>query len=145
MAAILLFATADQLTSWAGYSNPQSISVDALLRSASLRVAEAVKTAIYDVDDLGAPTDADLVDAMRDATCAQAAAMAANGVNPAGGVAGASGAVQASSIGSASVQYAVASNAGSTRQALLTQLTDEAAMILSNAGLIGVPPTLAWG
>lgn len=145
MASILLFATAEDVTSWPGYANPAGVSVDALLRSASLRVAEATKTAIYDVDDLGAPTDTDLVDALRDATCAQAAALAVNGVNPAGGVAGASGAVQATSIGSASVQYAVAGNAGATRQALLTQLSDEAAMILRNAGLIGAAPGLAWG
>lgn len=145
MASILLFATAAQLTAWPGYTNPANVSVDALLRAASLRVAEATKTAFYDVDSLGAPTDADLIDAMRDATCAQAAALAANRIDPAGGVAGASGAVQASSIGSASVQYAVASNAGSTRQALLTTLTDEAAMILRNAGLLGGAPGLAWG
>ncbi len=143
--ALPLYATSDDLTAWAGFSNPQSINLDALLRTASLRVREATYAAIYDVDDNGAATGQTEIDALRDATCAHATAMAVNGINPAGGVAGASGAVQATSIGSASVQYAVASDAADQRQALMTGLSTEAEMILREAGLIGTAPFLAWG
>ncbi len=137
MATILVYATEADLATWTGAATPSNAS--ALLRSASLLVRQATGSATYDYDDDGAPTDADVIDAMRDATCAQAAALAANGIDPAAGVAGASGAVQASSIGSASVTYAVSSDAAGRRQALLTTLTTEAEMILRDAGLLGYP------
>jgi hypothetical protein len=145
VATIQLFATTTDLTAWPGFANPASIDLDALVRAASLIVGQATVSAVYDVDDDGVATGTDEIDALRDATCAQAAALAANSVNPTAGVAGASGAVQASSIGSASVQYAVAADAGAQRQALLTQLTGEAAMILRGAGLTGGQPYLSWG
>jgi hypothetical protein len=86
----------------------------------------------------GVPTDQDAIDAFRDATCAQAAAMAANGVDPLAGPAGTGGAVQQSAIGSANVTYAVAANTAELRQQLLTRLTSEAEMILAEAGALQI-------
>ncbi len=143
MATIYVYATTDDLATWTGSAPPAN--GEQLLRSASLLVRRNTVAAVYDVDEDGAPTDADVIDALSQATCAQAAAMAAAGIDPLAGVAGASAAVQATSIGSASVQYAVAADASARRQALLEQLTEEAAMILRDAGLLNGPIEMAWG
>ena len=137
MAAILIYATSDDLTDWTGTTAPDNAT--ALLRTASLIVRRATMTATYAVDETGAPTDADILDAFRDATCAQAAALAANDVDPAGAAAGASGEIASSSIGSASISFATDASTSALTRSLLSDLTDEAAMILSRAGLTAQP------
>jgi hypothetical protein len=143
VATILVYATSSDLATWTGSAAPTN--ADALLRTASMLVRRQTRTAVYDVDTAGAPTDADTLAAFNQATCAQAAAMAANNVDPAAGVAGASGAVQSTSIGTASITYAVAGDAAASRQALLTELCSEAAMILDDAGLLGQLPIMLEG
>ncbi len=137
MAAILTYATSADLATWTGATAPDN--ADALLRTASLIVRRATMTATYSVDETGLPTDADVVDAFRDATCAQAAALAANDVDPAAAAAGAAGEIASSSIGSASISFAGDANTSALTRSLLSALTDEAAMILSNAGLTAQP------
>ncbi len=137
MAAILTYATSDDLATWTGATAPSNAS--ALLRTSSLIVRRATMTATYATDEPGLPTDADVVDALRDATCAQAAALAANDVDPAGAAAGAAGEIASSSIGSASVSFATDADTSALTRSLLSDLTSEAAMILGNAGLLGQP------
>ncbi|QIK64152.1 hypothetical protein G7068_13795 [Leucobacter viscericola] len=50
-----------------------------LLRDASLEVDEMLLTAIYRVDHDGAPTEPHVIEALRDATCAQAEYRAEHG------------------------------------------------------------------
>lgn len=138
MASILIYATASDLAAWTGSAAPAN-SV-ALLRSASLTVRRGTLSAVYLVDSDGAPTNTDDLDAFRDATCAQAAALAANGIDPAAGPGGDLGMIQSTSIGSASVTFASDSATAGLRRSLLTDLCPEAAEILSSAGLTGQAP-----
>lgn len=140
---VLLYANASDLAAWSGAVVPSN--VDQLLRSASLLVRRATVTAFYEVTPAGLPSDDDVAEAMRDATCAQAGHWAALGIDPAGGAAGAASAPvpQSSSIGGASVTYGSAAEAGSARMAAASNLCDEAAQLLVNAGLGGHPG--AWG
>ncbi|MFS0695127.1 hypothetical protein [Streptomyces nitrosporeus] len=64
-----VYATPEQLSAWTGQDAP----ADAvrLLARASEDVEDAARTAIYDVDVQGMPTDPDVIAAMADATCAQ--------------------------------------------------------------------------
>lgn len=135
MASILIYADADDLATWTGSAAPSNAT--ALLRSASLTIRRNTMTAVYAVDELGVPTDTDDIDAMRDATCAQAAALAANDIDPAAGPGGDLGMVASTSIGSASISFASDSATAGLRRSLLTDLCPEAAEILANAGLTG--------
>jgi hypothetical protein len=137
VAAILIYATSDDLAAWTGSTAPDNAAT--LLRTASLIVRRATMTATYAVDETGAPTDADVLDAFRDATCAQAAAMAANDVDPLAASAGAAGEIASSSIGSASISFATDASTSALTRSLLSAVTDEAAMILSRAGLTAQP------
>ncbi|WP_127572774.1 hypothetical protein [Georgenia faecalis] len=106
-----------------------------LLRAASTLVANATRTAVYDVDTDGMPTGR-AAEAMRDATCAQAATWVALGIDPAKGRADdGSKTVAAKTIRGASFQYAVYASTAEARQAAATTLTDEAILILRDAGL----------
>lgn len=137
MASILVYATSGDLATWTGAAAPDNATT--LLRTASLLVRKATRAAIYNVDSTGAPTDTDVIDAFRDATCAQAAAMDANDVDPLAGQAGASQEVASTSIGSASVSFANGS-ADTSAADLLSDLCSEAAMILGEAGLLNNEP-----
>ncbi|UOQ58100.1 hypothetical protein MUN78_04440 [Leucobacter allii] len=65
------YATEAELTA---YLDPEPAPAGAarLLRDASLEVDEMLFTAIYCVDHDGNPTEAPVIEALRDATCAQA-------------------------------------------------------------------------
>lgn len=77
-----------------------------LLRRASSLVQQAIRGAIYRADASGLPTDPLKLDATNEATCAQAAAWEANGIDPYMGRAGAKPAVASKGAGGLSVQYA---------------------------------------
>lgn len=143
MASLPVYADSGDLATWTDSVAPTDAT--ALLRTASLLVGQATVSAQYDVDDDGNATDADVIDALRDATCAHAAALSANGITPAAGPAGVTGPVSASGIGSGSVTFAAPANAAGLAQGLLTELAPEAAMILYQAGLFGQGPTSAQG
>lgn len=129
------YADVPAYVAWTGSEAPANIL--SLLRSASILVRAATVTACYETDDDGYPTDAVLVEAMRDAACSHAAALAAAGVDPAS--AGAVSAIASTSIGGASITYADA-GAFTARQRLATTLCPEALRILHDAGLHGGPP-----
>lgn len=137
------YATRDDLEAWTQSDVPDN--VDQLLRRASSMVTRAIQGAIYVVDDLtGLPTDAGVVAALRDATCAQVALWTAVDIDPAAGAAGAigaTGAVQSSSLLSGSVTYSTTAQNSeqvtSAKMAAADALSVEAGEILYNAGLLG--------
>lgn len=131
---MLVYATVDDLDDWI---TPIPTNADALLRSASLRVREATKTARYTVDGTGLATDATVLQAFKDATCAHAAALATAKVDPAGGgVLTKASTAAAKSVGSASVSYADAASAAAAKASLHTSLCPDAVTILQQAGLL---------
>ena len=137
---MLVYATAEDLTTWTGTAAPDNAAQ--LLRSASGMVRHATRAALYDTTPAGLPSDPDVADAMRDATCAQAAAWAALDVDPTSGPAGVAGQVQSSSILSGSVTYAQREGADADKVATLTGLVPDAVMVLEQAGLLDGAPVV---
>ena len=80
-------------------------NADVLLRFASVLVRRATRFDVYDVTPAGMPDDPWVIDAFRDATCAQAAMWAQNGIDPSSGAAGVDGGVESSSIAGGTVKY----------------------------------------
>lgn len=100
----------------------------ALLRRASRRIRRLTRTAIYSVDAEGAPTDQDVANTMRDATCALVAYWVDTG-DPTG----ASAAYSSMGIGTASLTRRDDQDPDSARDA------PEAVEILADAGLARPP------
>lgn len=98
---MLILATPDELATWMGSPAPDDAAV--LLREASSRVSDACQCDIYDTQSNGKPSDPDLVEAMMEATCAQAELWSLTGVNPAAGAGGLASQVVSSSIDGASL------------------------------------------
>ena len=135
---MLIYATSAELTTWLGVAVPANAAD--LLRSASLLVRRATLTAIYDVDAATSlPTDADLVTALREATCSQVATWIALAIDPVKGFAEGGKIVSAKSLGSGSIQYAVDTNIVQARADAARYLSQDALLILAQAGLTGSP------
>lgn len=129
------YATPSDLTAgdWVGVVPDNAAR---LLRSASLRVAQACQRNPY----TDAPAGAEAA-ALRDATCAQAATWVTSGIDPADlGVTDA--AVKSTSILDAKVDYDTTAQAKARADAV-AGLTAEAVDILTVAGLIWVPVPLS--
>lgn len=120
-------------------------NITALLRSASRLVRRDTVTAVYDVDTAGNATNSVVIDALRDATCAQAAAWDDQKINPlAGGVVVANPVATSKSLDGASITYAGAQQAAAVRAAIADCLVPEAVDILTAAGLTSGRP-LTYG
>ncbi len=133
----MTFATIDDLVLGSWVDTPPSNALGLrVLRKASRLVARATLMALYDVDSAGAATDTRTREALRDATCSQAATWLALDIDPAKGAADAGKTVAAKSIGSASIQYSVYASTVEARAASATSLSDDAYLILAQAGLI---------
>jgi hypothetical protein len=135
---MLVYATPDELTTFLGEAAPDN--ADRLLRGASGLVRSATRAALYDVTSTGMPSDPDIAEAFRDATCAQAAEWISSGVNPAAGTS--PGTPKASGIGGANVQWD--SPGGLTPEQTLTQLIPDAVWYLDSAGLLS-GTVQVWG
>lgn len=138
----IIYATAEDLTSWLTISGATPpANPGGYLRTASMAVTEATETAFYATDSQGLPTDAKTLQAFKDATCAQAAALAAFEVDPTAGGILEGGQVETSvAILSARVTYADNQAAVDGQKQLLEGLVPEARRILRQAGLmLGVP------
>ena len=140
-----VYATVDDLAAAPWSLDPAPASAERLLATASRLVRRATMLARYPVTDDGLPRDADLADALRDATCAQVVAWAATSVDPGtGGYQPAPAAVQSRRIGSAALTYDTSAAASVTalnaRAAAATSLVDDALQILADAGLTGHRP-----
>lgn len=133
----LVYATPDDLTAWTGQPAPDNAVQ--LLRAASMLVRGATRTAVYQTTPAGLPRDADVAEAFRDATCAQAALWDTQGIDPDNPTAGPRVA-QSKSIGSASVTYADAGQIIGSRTDAARTLGSAAVTILTDAGLITTRP-----
>lgn len=117
-----------------------------LLASASRLVRSATRTAIYDADATGMPSNVDLKAAFVEATCAQALAWVILGVDPTAGPASITGAGVATSksIGKASISYAAPRAAAvDEAAATVTTLVPDALWCLESAGLT-IGQASAW-
>ncbi len=132
---VLVYATPEQLGAWTGQAVPANAAT--LLRSASLLVQAASRSAVYATDTTGAPTATVVRDALRDATTAQAATWATLGIDPVAGAAGAAAStVTSSSIGGASISLADPGATLAAKSTAATGLCLEASVILRQAGLL---------
>lgn len=105
--------------------------IDSKLRRASAQVESHIRTAVYDTDDDGYPTDAAVADALRDATCAYVAYW-----EETDDITGAEAIAGPVKIGSVALG-GTSTGGASSRTAADTRRSDEAITILRNAGLIG--------
>lgn len=139
---MLLYADETDLLAWGMTELPDNAI--SLIRQASILVGRATSAAIYDVDGAGKPSDPDLVQALRDATCAQVEMWDAADINPvAAGVGKTAPSVIQKSLGGRSVQYADPSSSVTVVQAraeAATKLCDISIGILAAAGLLGGQP-----
>lgn len=137
----LIYATSSDLATWTGTTAPANATQ--LLRSASLLVRDATAAAYYTVDTAGLPTDAVLLQAFKDATCAQAAAWAALGIDPSIGGVLTNSVKTSKGIGSASIGYGDSTAATVARANALAGLVPEARRILNAAGLVLTAPWIS--
>lgn len=128
-------ATAADLAAWTGQAAPANATP--LLRSATSLVLSASGSSYYATDPTtGLPTDATVIKVLKDATCIQAAAWAAMGIDPLlGGVQVAAVASQ-KSIGTARLTYADAGQAAQARANALVTLVPAAARKLQENNLM---------
>lgn len=137
---MIVHATPAQLATWLGTDAPANAA--SLLRSASLLVDRALIGAVYATDSTGKATDAAVLTALADATCAQADTWQALRIDPAKGAADDSvKPVTSKSIGSATITYektatGAASASTDARARAAVTLSDNAAQILATAGLL---------
>jgi hypothetical protein len=67
--AARVYATSEDYAAWTGQPAPDG--VERLLTRASEDIDDALLTSVYCTDDAGVSTEADVREALRDATCAQ--------------------------------------------------------------------------
>lgn len=135
---MLIYASSTDLAAWTGTAAPANAA--GLLRSASLAVREGTELCFYATDTTGMPTDATVLQAFNDATCAQAAWLAAVDVDPNRGGVLEEGVESSAGIASARITYADAPAAAEAKQRALTGLCPDAQRILRNAGLYATAP-----
>ena len=132
-------ATPTDLAEWTSTTAPANAVV--LLRSATMLVLDATEGAWYDTDPAtGLATDTQVLNAMRDATCIQAAAWAAINYNPlTGGIVTAS-VKRSKKIGSASIELAGTDAAAQSQAAAVRSLVPDALRKLQQNNLLGNAP-----
>lgn len=109
------YATAADYRTYCGLNENDPIpdNLTLLLTAAALAVREYTMTLFYQTDpNTGLPSDGGLANTFRDATCAQAAALDANGIDPAMG-----GAYDPAMTASKSISGASMSSSGADQQA----------------------------
>ncbi|MFB8772102.1 hypothetical protein [Streptomyces broussonetiae] len=127
-----IFASVEEYESFTGQPAPANAA--RLLARASRLVTRATKAAIYDTDSAGYPSDPDVRDAFRDATCAQVAEWARREAAAADGGDAAAGPWTSVSAGSISLSRPSAPAEVSED----TQLVAEAVEILEELDLCQV-------
>lgn len=132
----LAYADTDDLAQYTGEVAPAGAA--RLLREAAALVRFATRNDLYDVQPSGLPSDDDLREAMRDATCAQVEYWIAAGVDPVAGNPGGSSSVANVEVDGAKVQYSAdpgETAASAARAASITSLVGPAYAILRSVGL----------
>ncbi|MGC5343648.1 hypothetical protein [Streptomyces sp. DT171] len=125
-----MYATPEQLADATG--QPAPADAVRLLTRASEDVEDALRTAVYDTDATGMPTDPDVRDALAAATCAQVEYVTAQG----GDDTGAAGQWDSVSIGPVSMSGRKGGPVGSA-----VDLGPRALRTLTRAGLL---PGVIW-
>jgi len=136
-----VYATAGDYTAVTGQTAPADI--DARLAAASDDIAYATRTAVYDTDTDGLPTDTVVLDAFMRATCWQAAYSIDSGVTATGTVVSVDG-----SIGSLTVRRSVRA-AGAAASDAAPAIAPRATKIIAlcpglSLGTVGDPHAQTW-
>ncbi|MFD7106094.1 hypothetical protein EYS09_14300 [Streptomyces kasugaensis] len=126
-----VYATPEQLAAWTGTPAPDG--AERLLARASEDIDSALLTAVYPVDDDGDPTEQNVAEALRDATCAQVEWQLATGDDGTG----AAGVWDSVSIGPVSLS----GRSSAPPAASGVELAPRAARALRRAGLV---PGVVW-
>ncbi len=130
-----MLAQPADLAAWTGAAVPANATP--LLRSASSLVLDASSSSYYAADPAtGLATDPVVAQVLNDATCIQAAAWAALGIDPLLGGVVVAGVASQKSIGSAHLSYADAAQAADAKAKALTTLVPEAARKLRDNNLM---------
>lgn len=132
-----VYATSGDLTAYP-VTVPAGVSAGLLLQRASRDVDRALLTAVYETDDDGMPTDADIRQALRDATCEQVA-----GYLDSGDLTGTGAAPPTAgfTIGKISVQRGgQGASGGAVQSVKIGVLYPQAWQVLQQAGLTGQGP-----
>lgn len=138
---MLTYATPEELAAWidpdADPTPARPTNAAKLLRTASGLVDDALIASLYATDDTGLPTMPKVLQAVKDATCEQAAAWVLAGIDPALGASQLKRVVQSKSLSGVSVTYqASLSDAYKATLADARELTPAAWSILQRAGLL---------
>jgi hypothetical protein len=135
-----MLAQPADLAAWTGTAAPANAT--ALLREATSMVLSATLGGYYAVDSVtGLATDPVVAQVLNDATCIQAAAWAALGIDPNLGGVVTSTIVSQKSIGSAHLSYADAASAAAAKEAALNGLVPAAMRKLAQNNLL---PSNVW-
>lgn len=137
---MLVYATPADLDTWLGEPGPDNAT--SLLRRASILVASATSNDVYDTQPNGLPADDDLIEALRDATCAQAETWQASDADPVAGAGGQTPRLTTTAIDGANLSYDTYLTAPSRANALAA-LDSAALQILRLAGL-GSAGVISW-
>lgn len=125
-----VFATVEEYEAYTGTTAPANAV--RLLARASRLVSAATRAALYDTDPAGYPSDEDVREAFRDATCAQVEVWARRDAAASGDVSDAA-ASPWTSVSAGGLSFSRQSAPVATADD--TELTPEAAEILAEAGL----------
>lgn len=136
-AGIRIYATTAQLAAWLDSPPPEGAA--RLLRRASRRVDELLRTACYTVDAQGMPTDPAVAAAMADATCAQVEWWGEIGDDQGSGAVSALAGAQIGSVRLPSGAGAAGSGGG------IPNIAPDAVSALRAAGLLGHGPKIPGG
>lgn len=133
-------ATSADLAAWTGTAAPANAV--AVLRSCTTLVLAATSGAIYDVDsDTGLATDPVILQTMQDATCIQAAAWGALGIDPLTGGVVTSKVKKSQKLLTAVIEYADSTDAAIARKKAFEGLVPEAYNKLRQQNLISYWPS----
>ncbi|MFE5290338.1 hypothetical protein ACFRAQ_35760 [Nocardia sp. NPDC056611] len=135
---MLVYAAPADLADWLT-ELPDTATSTQLIRYASQLVRSTTRCDLYDVYPSGLPIDLDIAEAMKEATCAQAAQWHLAGIDPAAGSVGRTVAIKSHTADGGAVTYADAPSADEIQRALST-LAPIALTILRNAGLASTRP-----
>ncbi|AXK88612.1 hypothetical protein SAMN05421776_12320 [Nocardia farcinica] len=136
---MLVYAAPEDLADGWLTDLPDNTTATQLIRYASQLVREATRLDLYDTYPSGLPVDLDIAEAMREATCAQAAMWHLAGINPAAGTVGRELAVASQTADGGSVAYGDTITGAEVERSLST-LSGMALRILRNAGLASTRP-----
>lgn len=123
---------------WTGVAGPANIT--AILRSCTSLVLDATEGAIYDVAaETGLATDTTIANTLRDATCIQATAWVALGIDPSTGGVVTSSVKKSKRLATAAIEYADSTEVAAARKHAYKALVPDAMRMLQQRNLLNNP------